>query len=79
MTTTVTKAAVVAERRPAQRRTAGVGRPGFAWALPATAFFVLFAVVPLVLVAVLSFTSWNGLGSPGSPGSTTGPSSSTTR
>ena len=40
------------------------GRPGFAWALPATAFFVLFAVVPLVLVAVLSFTSWNGLGSP---------------
>ncbi|MFB7992657.1 carbohydrate ABC transporter permease [Streptomyces sp. NPDC056002] len=64
MTTTVTKAAVVAERRPAKRRTGGVGRPGFAWALPATVFFVLFAVVPLVLVAVLSFTSWNGLGAP---------------
>ncbi|MGW6399797.1 carbohydrate ABC transporter permease [Streptomyces sp. NPDC055134] len=64
MTTTVTKAAVVAERRPAQRRTAGLGRPGFAWALPATVFFVLFAVVPLVLVAVLSFTNWNGLGAP---------------
>jgi xylobiose transport system permease protein len=41
-----------------------VTRPGFAWAVPATLFFVLFAVVPLVLVAVLSFTSWNGLGSP---------------
>ncbi|MER7199826.1 ABC transporter [Streptomyces sp. CB01635] len=64
MTTTVTKAAVVAERRPAQRRTAGLGRPGFTWALPATLFFVLFAVVPLVLVAVLSFTNWNGLGAP---------------
>ncbi|WP_405637408.1 sugar ABC transporter permease [Streptomyces sp. NBC_00056] len=64
MTTTVSKAAVVAERRTAKRRTGGVGRPGFAWALPATTFFVLFAVVPLLLVAVLSFTSWNGLGSP---------------
>ncbi|MFC9671362.1 MULTISPECIES: carbohydrate ABC transporter permease [unclassified Streptomyces] len=64
MTTTVSKAAVAAERRTAKRRTGGVGRPGFAWALPATAFFVLFAVVPLLLVAVLSFTSWNGLGSP---------------
>ena len=64
MTTTVTEAAVVAERRPAGRRAGGPQRPGFAWALPATVFFVLFAVVPLVLVAVLSFTSWNGLGSP---------------
>jgi xylobiose transport system permease protein len=35
-----------------------------AWAVPATLFFTLFAIVPLVLVAVLSFTSWNGLGTP---------------
>ncbi|MGW7631454.1 carbohydrate ABC transporter permease, partial [Streptomyces griseoincarnatus] len=41
-----------------------VGRPGFAWALPAALFFTLFAIVPLVMVAVLSFMSWNGLGSP---------------
>ncbi|WP_249416647.1 carbohydrate ABC transporter permease [Streptomyces sp. TS71-3] len=35
-----------------------------AWALPATVFFLLFAIVPLILVAVLSFTSWSGLGDP---------------
>jgi xylobiose transport system permease protein len=39
-------------------------RPGLGWALPATVFFTLFAVLPLVMVAVLSFTQWNGLGSP---------------
>ncbi|GAA5003924.1 sugar ABC transporter permease [Kitasatospora paranensis] len=39
-------------------------RPGFVWAVPATLFFVLFAIVPLVLVAVLSFTRWDGLGAP---------------
>jgi xylobiose transport system permease protein len=47
-------------RRPGH----AVARPGLGWALPATLFFVLFAIVPLVLVAVLSFTSWSGLGSP---------------
>jgi xylobiose transport system permease protein len=41
-----------------------VGRPGVAWAIPALLFFGFFALVPLVLVAVLSFTSWGGLGSP---------------
>lgn len=39
-------------------------RPGLGWALPAVVFFALFAVVPLVLVAVLSFTTWSGLGAP---------------
>ncbi|NML52539.1 sugar ABC transporter permease [Streptomyces sp. R302] len=42
----------------------GVGRPGVAWAAPAAVFFGLFALVPLLLVVVLSFTRWNGLGSP---------------
>ncbi|MCX5230830.1 carbohydrate ABC transporter permease [Streptomyces sp. NBC_00233] len=42
----------------------GVGRPGIAWAAPAAVFFGLFALVPLLLVVVLSFTRWNGLGSP---------------
>jgi xylobiose transport system permease protein len=44
--------------------TQALARPGLGWALPATLFFGLFAIVPLVLVAVLSFTSWSGLGSP---------------
>ncbi|MFC8037214.1 carbohydrate ABC transporter permease, partial [Streptomyces griseoincarnatus] len=52
-------------RRPAASPSIStVGRPGFAWALPAALFFTLFAIVPLVMVAVLSFMSWNGLGSP---------------
>ncbi|MCX5206282.1 sugar ABC transporter permease [Streptomyces sp. NBC_00237] len=42
----------------------GVGRPGFGWAVPAALFFGLFALVPLVLVAVLSFATWNGLSDP---------------
>ncbi|WP_344495539.1 sugar ABC transporter permease [Streptomyces enissocaesilis] len=50
--------------RSARAAAAQVGRPGFAWAIPATVFFALFAIVPLLMVAVLSFTSWSGLGSP---------------
>ena len=48
MTTTTSE---VARRRTARRSAgrsgAAVIRPGFAWAVPATLFFVLFAVVPL--------------------------------
>ena len=50
--------------RPARSGASSVGRPGFAWALPATIFFALFALVPLAAVAVLSFTSWSDLGDP---------------
>ncbi|NEY35953.1 ABC transporter permease subunit [Streptomyces sp. PRKS01-65] len=70
MTTQITSAPVAAEprkvarRRPEASSAARVGRPGFLWALPATVFFVLFAIAPLIMVAVLSFMSWNGLGSP---------------
>lgn len=39
-------------------------RPGVVWVLPAALYFGVFAGLPLVLVAVLSFTSWNGLGTP---------------
>ncbi|MEU4114183.1 sugar ABC transporter permease [Kitasatospora sp. NPDC028055] len=49
--------------RPA-RPAAPATRPGFVWALPAAVFFLLFAFVPLALVAVLSFTSWDGIGEP---------------
>jgi xylobiose transport system permease protein len=61
---TTLAATSVARRRTAKRSGAGVARPGFIWAVPATLFFVLFAIIPLLLVAVLSFMSWNGLGSP---------------
>ncbi|MFE7964373.1 carbohydrate ABC transporter permease [Streptomyces cellulosae] len=71
MTTKTTSAPPAAGlRKESRRRPAAspsistVGRPGFAWALPAALFFTLFAIVPLVMVAVLSFMSWNGLGSP---------------
>lgn len=51
------------QRRRTRRPVADpTGRPGIAWALPAALFFTLFALVPLVLVAVLSFASWSGLG-----------------
>ncbi len=39
-----------------------------AMALPALVFFAVFALLPMALVLVLSFTRWNGLG----PASTTG-------
>jgi xylobiose transport system permease protein len=63
---------VTAALRGALRRRGGAAdagadraaRPGVVWVLPAALFFGLFAGLPLVLVAVLSFTSWNGLGSP---------------
>ncbi|SEG89371.1 xylobiose ABC transporter membrane protein [Actinacidiphila yanglinensis] len=51
-------------RRAARRSGTAVTRPGFAWAVPATLFFALFAILPLVLVAVLSFTDWDGLDAP---------------
>lgn len=52
-----------AGRTPGRAGT-GVGRPGFAWAAPAAVFFGLFAIVPLGMLVVLSFASWNGLGEP---------------
>jgi len=42
----------------------GVTRPGFVWAVPAALFFTLFAIVPLLGVAVLSFTHWDGVSEP---------------
>ncbi|MBP2479632.1 raffinose/stachyose/melibiose transport system permease protein/xylobiose transport system permease protein [Crossiella equi] len=39
-------------------------RPSALYALPALAFFTLFAVLPMVLVLGLSFTAWDGLGTP---------------
>jgi raffinose/stachyose/melibiose transport system permease protein len=47
-----------------RRTTSNGGRSGsVAWmALPALLFFVAFAVLPLVGVVLLSFTSWDGIG-----------------
>lgn len=40
------------------------GRPGAIWAVPAIAFFGLFALVPMAVVVYLSFTEWSGIGTP---------------
>ncbi|HEY3686989.1 MAG TPA: sugar ABC transporter permease [Streptosporangiaceae bacterium] len=40
------------------------GRPGAIWAVPALAYFAVFALLPMVLVVYLSLTRWNGLGAP---------------
>lgn len=70
MTTQITSTPPAARSLKAARRRAGgsstadVARPGFGWALPAALFFAVFAIVPLIMVAVLSFMTWNGLGSP---------------
>ncbi|MFJ5136456.1 carbohydrate ABC transporter permease [Streptomyces sp. NPDC088707] len=61
---TVDSTAKSARRGRPRGPATGVGRPGIAWAAPAAVFFGLFALVPLLLVVVLSFTRWNGLGSP---------------
>ncbi|MFC8448671.1 carbohydrate ABC transporter permease [Kitasatospora sp. NPDC057223] len=63
MTSNVITTTVSRRRAPGRAGTA-VTRPGFLWAVPATLFFVLFAVIPLVLVAALSFMRWDGLSAP---------------
>jgi xylobiose transport system permease protein len=61
----VTAAVPIARRaRTVERGTDRAARPGPLWVLPAALFFGLFAGLPLVLVGVLCFTSWNGLGAP---------------
>ncbi|MFC8307926.1 carbohydrate ABC transporter permease [Streptomyces olivaceus] len=70
MTTDLTSAPPAAghrkesRRRPPASSATKVGRPGFGWALPAALFFALFAIVPLIMVAVLSFMAWDGISSP---------------
>ncbi|GAA3458310.1 carbohydrate ABC transporter permease [Saccharothrix longispora] len=39
-------------------------RPSGWYAVPAFAFFALFAALPMVIVVYLSFTAWDGLGTP---------------
>lgn len=41
-----------------------VGRPSFLWSLPAVTYFAIFAILPLGVVAWLSFTAWDAIGSP---------------
>ena len=52
-------------QRAGRRRVSSVGgRPGVVWAVPALLVFTLFAVVPMIGVAYLSLTSWDGLTDP---------------
>lgn len=46
---------------PVRRRAPGEGHASWL-VLPALVFFVAFAIVPLVMVVGLSFTSWDGIG-----------------
>jgi len=56
-------------RRPRLRaRAHDVGRPSIIWAVPATVYFTIFALLPLGVVVWLSFTGWTGIGSPTSVG-----------
>ncbi|MFF8503670.1 carbohydrate ABC transporter permease [Streptomyces anulatus] len=64
MTTTPSPSADGDTVRRAGSSGIGAGRPGFLWAAPAAVFFSLFAIVPLIMVAVLSFASWDGLSDP---------------
>ncbi len=56
-------AAVTRSEAAAASRRRGHG-PSFLMAVPALAFFVIFALAPMVLVVFLSLTKWDGLGSP---------------
>ncbi|ROV67461.1 carbohydrate ABC transporter permease [Streptomyces globisporus] len=64
MTRTATPSAADGTFDKADSPGIGAGRPGFLWAAPAAVFFALFAIVPLIMVAVLSFARWDGLSSP---------------
>lgn len=48
----------------AARTGARASGPNALFALPALAFFILFAIIPLLGVIALSFMNWDGLGTP---------------
>ena len=64
MTSIPTEVPAAVGRRKAVQSVTGATRPGLLWAAPAALFFGLFAIVPLVLVAVLSFMDWDGVSNP---------------
>lgn len=55
--------ALQTETRSASPAQGGRSAASLGWfAVPALVFFVIFAIIPLIGVVFLSFTSWNGLG-----------------
>lgn len=55
--------ALLTETRSASPARGGRTAASLGWfAVPALVFFVIFAIIPLIGVVFLSFTSWNGLG-----------------
>lgn len=50
--------------RPAAFERKRAVRPSVLWAVPGAVYFAVFALVPLVGVLGLSFTSWEGIGNP---------------
>lgn len=61
MTAVVPGVARTGGRRQGMDRTS---RPGAVWGLPAAVFFGIFALLPMALVAYLSFTAWRGVDAP---------------
>lgn len=55
--------ALIVESAPAARVRGGRG-PSAAYGLPAGAFFVAFALIPMLVVIGLSFARWTGIASP---------------
>ena len=61
--TVATTVSAPAPAGAALRHPTGTKKPSLVlFALPALAFFIVFALVPLVGVLALSFTKWNGIG-----------------
>jgi len=63
MATTASPVRLRAPRESAQAADR-TSRPGVVWGVPAIVFFSVFALLPMLLVLYLSFTSWKGLGFP---------------
>lgn len=58
---TSTAKSVGAGRPPASRQLTLTSGPSLWYAVPALTMFLVFAIIPLIVVAFLSFTNWDGL------------------
>jgi xylobiose transport system permease protein len=64
LTTSAPPARARSRRRGRRGGSDSAPRPNMLYVLPALLFFAAFAMLPVVGVAVLSFTKWNNLGAP---------------
>jgi len=59
-----TRVRSTSRERRSSRRGDLLRPPGVLWGLPAALFFGAFAVLPLVIMVYLAFTTWSGIGTP---------------